>query len=502
MDPFTFDEIPYDRLEPGTFLEVRPNYRNIGLVPYPVRVMLILHKLPTGTLEPGETRQITSENDGDILAGIGSIGSDQVRAFVKANKTTPVYATALDDDDASTKAEGSFTFAGGVSLSVTLRAKIKNHQVRFTALASDTVAQMATKLAAAINQAVLPVTAAADAGVVTVTCRHGGEVGNDIDLRMDTEAQPVPDGLSITIDPMSDGTGNPDVTEALDALAGEWFTQFQMPWNDHSNVEAMAEEVRIRYRALSKLDVHAFVGKNGTFGELANYGDQWNSPFVTVCGVYNTPTAPWEISATACGISSFHLTNDPARQLRSLVMPGFEAPDSEDQFSEEEQDFLLRHGISTFDHLPDGATTISRMITTYKVSNLGVSDRAWMDIMVPATMSRIRYDWSAYVSLLYPRAKLVPDEESAAFLTKPSNGNLDDDQAEGNAIVTPRRMHASWAARCKLYGELVWIQQVNRTVSESRFSIDVSDDNRLNSNQQVKIAGNLMVLAGALEFQA
>lgn len=34
MSDIVFDEIPYDVLEPGTFLEVKPNYRNVGILPY------------------------------------------------------------------------------------------------------------------------------------------------------------------------------------------------------------------------------------------------------------------------------------------------------------------------------------------------------------------------------------------------------------------------------------------------------------------------------------
>ena len=196
------------------------------------------------------------------------------------------------------------------------------------------------------------------------------------------------------------------------------------------------------------------------------------------------------------GKTTFHLTNDPARQLRSLVLPGVEAPDEADQFLDEENDLLLRNGISTFDCLSDGSVTISRMITTYKKTTLDIADRAWLDIMVPVTMSRIRYDWSAYVGLMYPRSKLVDDESAGAFASR-----HDDDQDPGTAVVTPKRMAASWAARCSLYGEKVWIEDVQRTVRESVFERSTDDRNRLESRQQVEIVGNLMVFAGRIEFQ-
>ncbi len=62
-------------------------------------------------------------------------------------------------------------------------------------------------------------------------------------------------------------------------------------------------------------------------------------------------------------------------------------------------------------------------------------------------------------------------------------------------------MAASWAARCSLYGEKVWIEDVQRTVRESVFERSTDDRNRLESRQQVEIVGNLMVFAGRIEFQ-
>ena len=494
---FTFDEIPFDWLEPGTFLEVKPNYSNTGLLPYPAKAHIIGQKLAAGTLAPGQVVEIVRPDEAIALFGLGSIGAEQVAAFRTINKTSPLTVQALADDGDAVKATGTLTFAGAVSVATVLRFMIAGQAIRFTAAATDTVAQMATKLAAAITaETSLGVTAEAAAAVVTVTAKHGGEVGNDIDLRVDVEAQPLPPGLTIAIVDMANGAGNPDLTDALDVIENDWFTQIQHPWNDATNMAAFAADLARRYQAMSKLDAHGFVGKRGTFGELGTWGELTNSPFLTCCGLNRPKSSSWVLSAVAAGLATFHLTNDPARQLRSLALTGFEGPDPVDQFTETEQELLLRKGVSSFDSLPDGTTTVSRMVTTYKVSNLGVSDRAWLDIMVPATMSRIRYDWAAYVSLQYPRAKLVVDEETAA-ITERSDDSDDDD----NSVVTPRRMHATWAARCRLYARKVWLQDVDRTIKKSQFAISEDDGNRLESRQHVKIAGNLMVLAGSLEFE-
>lgn len=484
-----FDQIPVDRLEPAVLMEIRANYSHVGVLPWPEKACIIAQSLPTGRLAPSQLVEITRAEEGVHLFGRGSIGAQQVAAFKRANRSTPLFAIAVVDAQDAVKATGTITFTGTVSTSVVLRFKLGGRQVRFTAIAGDTLASLATKLASAINADLdLVVTATGAAGVVTVLSRHGGEVGNEIDLRVDTKAQPLPSGLSVAIAPMSGGSGNPDVRQALDVLSSTWFTKVTHPWSDQSNLSKTAEWLRERFLATSKLDCHGFIFKSGTYGQLTTFGKLTNSAHLTVGGLNKSPTPSWVMAAATMGVASFHLTNDPARQLRSLVLPGVEAPDANDQFLDEENDLLLRSGISTFDCLPDGSVTISRLITTYKVTDLGIPDRAWLDIMVPATLSRIRYDWSAYVSLLYPRSKLADDGSRASFVN-------------GSSVVTPKRMHGSWASRCALYADKAWIEDEQRTINESQFVRSRDDRNRLESTQQLRIVGNLMVLASALEFQ-
>lgn len=497
MDPITFDEIPYDWQEPGTYVEVRPNYRGVGILPWPVKALIAGPLTDEAAMAPGEVREITRDEDAAVLFGARSLAVKAVAAFRRKNRIAPLFVTGLADADGAVKAAGTVTFTGAVSVATVLRFTIDGTPVRCTVAPGDDVAAMATALAAALNaEPTLPVTAAAALGVVTITSVHGGEIGNEIDVRVDTRAQPVPSGLTVDVSGMANGSGNPDLQDVLDLIAGDWYTAFVNPWTDATNMGALATDMKARYEAMSKRDCHAFAFKAGTYGQLVTFGALTNSPFISKGGAKRPRSHPFTFASSMAGLASFHLANDPARQLRSLTLDGAIGWDAEDAFTEEEQNLLLGQGISTFDRIGDGTITVSRMITSYKVSNLGVADRAWMDIMVPATASRIRYDWAGYVSLLYPRAKLIPDENTAAFTAPPGSG-----QGAGNSVVTPRRMHASWAARCREYGNRAWLQDVERTIEESRFEIDPDDGNRMNARQQIKIVGNLMVLAGALEFQ-
>ena len=108
--------------------------------------------------------------------------------------------------------------------------------------------------------------------------------------------------------------------------------------------------------------------------------------------------------------------------------------------------------------------------------------------MTPKTMSRIRYDWAGYVALNYPNAKLADDDSIAAKF--------------GANVVTGKLLKALWAGRSNLYERNAWIEGSAATADASVFTRDGTDKNRLNSNQQVRIIGNLMILTGALEFAA
>lgn len=481
------NEIPYDWRVPGTYVEARPVYSRMGLVPFPAVAYLFVQKLASGSAVAAQPYEITRPEDGTALFGAGSIGQQMVRAWKKANRTNRVFAIALADDGAGVKEVRTYTFAGAGA--GTIPIYIQGRRVRYKATSTMTPTQHASAAVLAINaDPDMPMVATSAAAVLTLTAKHAGECGRHIDVRFRKTAEDIlPGTLTIAAAVTTPGSGNPDVQDILDALANTWMTDVVLAWDDAANLELVTEDFAERFKAMGKKDGHIYVGHRGTYGELGTKGALTNSPHLSPIGAKKAYQAPWEWAATLGGVATFQTTNDPARQLRSLVLTGLDAPDEEDCFTETERDLLLRQGVSTWTRLVDGSVVIERIITAYKVSTLGVADIAYLDIMVPKTLTRVRYDWSAYVTLMYPRNKLAPDDSVAA------NNN--------DIVVTPKRMLGSWGARCKLYERLAWIIDVNRTLEDSRFEIDASDKHRLNGQQRINIIGNLMVLAAALEFE-
>ncbi|MBS7586406.1 phage tail sheath subtilisin-like domain-containing protein [Ancylobacter defluvii] len=461
----------------------------MGLTEYPARTLIVAQKLAAGTAVAGTLYPITRPEEGIAYCGAGSVGADMVKAYKAANRTTEVFLTALADAGAGVAATGTLTFVGVPTTGGALALYVEETRIPLALTAGQTVAAMATAAAAAINALTdLPVTALAAAGVVTLTARHKGEVGNGISLAVArTIGDTIPAGTTVTVVAMAGGATNPDVQTVLDAIANEWFTDIVFPWDDATNLGKIAADFAERYKAMGRKDAHAYIGSKGIYSDLVTKGAITNSPFISIIGAKGSPSAPWKWAASLAGVAAFQLANDPARQLRSLVLTGIVAPDSKDCFIDSEQNLLLKKGISTFNRVSGGTVTIDRVVTTYKVSNLNVADTAWMDIMVPKTASRIRYDWSAYFTLTYPRAKLAKDNSLAA--------------EHADAVVTPKRALGSWAARCTLYERRGWIEQSSETVSRSVFECDDSNKNRLNSRLRIIIIGNMMVLAGSLEFE-
>ncbi|WP_439596459.1 hypothetical protein [Falsiroseomonas sp.] len=485
----SFEQIPADWRSPGSYVEVRPATRRAGLSSYAARVLLIGQML-TGTATAGSLQRITRRDQAAAYFGAGSAIAQMIEAFIDANATTELHAIGLAAPGGATAAEGGIAFAGSTSAAGTLAVYVAGQRVAATIPAGTGAAAAAGLLqAAVVANTTLPVTATVSSSTAEITARQAGLLGNAIDLRLNYRPDDAtPPGLTATVTALSGGAGQPDLAATLASIAAEDFTDIAIAWSDSTSLAALTAELTRRFQAMVALDAHGYVGLRGTHGALLTAGSAQNSQHLSPIGAFASPTPPWIWAASLAGRASFHLANDPARQLASITLPGVLPPAPVARFIEVEQDQLLRDGNSTWNALPDGTVALSRVITAYQVSTLGVADTAWLDIMTPKVLSRIRFDWNAHVRLTYPRHKLADDGSPAAEF--------------GDAVVTPRIMHGVWGNRCKLYERLGWIEGAKETVEASVFTRDASDKNRLNAVLRLRIMGNLMVLASVLEFEA
>ncbi|MBM3928930.1 MAG: phage tail protein, partial [Sphingomonadales bacterium] len=212
--------IPANLRTPGAYLEFDSSKAVNGLPPAPTRVLLIGQRLAAGTVAAGVATRIVTADQAAQAFGRGSMLHAMAAAFKKADGTTECWAIALDDLGAGVAASGTITATGPATAAGTIQLLIAGRAVPVGVAVGDTAATIATAAALAINSvADLPVTAASAAGVVTLTARHKGTTGNDIDMRASFyQGQRLPAGVALVFAAMANGAGNPDVAAVFAAI--------------------------------------------------------------------------------------------------------------------------------------------------------------------------------------------------------------------------------------------------------------------------------------------
>ena len=493
-----FNEVPGPDTwrKPDVLVEVRPDYGNIGLVGFPAKVLVLSQMLASGSAVPGQVYPITADGQGGALFGFGSIAAGQVAFFRKNNKTTPLFAAAILDAVASIKAATTITVGATATGSAVIGIKIDGMLFALLVTAGQTATAIAALLVSTVNALPdMPVVASNVAGVVTLTAKNAGQCGNDIDVRIVSRSDAALPIVSLAVTgpglsrgTLSGGAGNPDMSALIASIATAWYPFILIPWNDANNRSEFAAELDRRFTATVKLDAIGFMGVRGTYGTQTGFGDAGNNKGIVTVGAAGMLESPWKWAAAWCGVHAFRLINDPSRQSRAIAVVGLTAPDDADVFTPQQSNLLLFNGVSTWEKLPDGTVVIDRTISGYMISNLGVPDTAWLDIMAIAVATRIRYDWRSYIKLLYPNAKLF-DDGSIGAVYDPT-------------AATPKRLDAAWAGRCLQYERAGWIEGSALTINAAKHMRDPSDVNRANGKLQYRRAGNLIVLAEVLEFAA
>lgn len=487
-----FDQIPFTWKRKGNLAEIRPNYSKKGPLPWPTKI-LVVGQMLTGLAVATQVVPITRPDNGASYFGSGSQLDMMIRAARAANTTSEMMAVGLADAGGSTAATRTITITGTATQSGAWPLFIAGKSVRVGVTVGDTPTITATAIAAAINaDTSLPWTAAAAAGVVTLTARNKGTQGNLLDVRVGYYADDMmPPGFTAVVAAGVAGSLDPTLTALLAIIANDWYTDIIIPWTDSTTMAALEADLARRYNAMGGLDCHAYSCITGSYATVTTWLSTRNSQYVTTLPMNSPLDPPAVIAAVLGATSAFHLGNDPARQLGTLVLKGIKAPLGKDQFTDTEQNLLLSKGGSTYDAGADGTVALNRVVTNYQRTSANIADEAWLDITVTKTMSRLRYDWLNYVSLLYPRHKLANDNSPSLATGTP-----------GSVIVTPRQMLGTYIARYKTWMEQGWVEDIEYAKANSFFEINAGDRNRLDGNMAVKIIGNFIVGAYVLEFAA
>lgn len=427
----------------------------------------------------------------DLLFGAGSMLSEMVKKAQAAAPYLPLYAIGLVDNPAGVKAVKSILWAGTATESGTLNCYIGGYKIQIAVLLGDTAATVVSNLVAALDGVVGPPVVGAINGSnvdqIDLTCTWKGETGNAIDVRMSYfNGDKVPAGLSFTISQTTAGSGNPDVTAALDALGSTWYSWWAFPYNDAANILELNTVLTSKFGAMQAIGATAFGAYAGALAATSSFGATVNLENMTIMSAGLSPTAPWLWSAVYMAVAGAALSIDPSRQMRGAVLTGLLSPAETDRFDDPQRNALLFDGIATHTVDASGNCLIECEISTYQFNGSGVADTTWLYIETAETLSRIRYEQVAYFDSNYPNWKLADDTYVVPA---------------GQPIMQPSKVvHEMLGLYKTMFMAKGWCQDFETYKAGIIAQIDIDNNNRVDVLDNPILIKNMRILAIHSEF--
>ncbi len=486
-DNIIFNTIPTDIRTPGQYVEIDNSKALRGLPSLNRRILVVGNKLPTGMAAPLTLYRVNSGDEGATLFGRGSVLHEMLRLARAANKTSDIWALSVEDLAAGVAATKTVTVTGPAAAAGTIALYINGQKLSIGVAAGDAAAAVATAIAAVVNgYRNGPVTAAAAAGVVTLTARHKGAFTQGIGVLVNFyDDETLPAGLTLEIANGVAGTGNPDAADVVAAISDEWFYTIISPWSDSANMAIIEAELASRFGGMDMRTGHLFTGVAGTHAQLSTYGSARNSENSSFIGVKNPPQASYLWAAVHGAVVEFNGAIDPARPFQTLDLPGLLPPSPKDRFRREERNLLLHDGCSTFTVSQDGIVQIERVVTTYQTNAWGIEDVSYLDVETVWTADYMRYAFRTAVATNFPRHKLADD-------------GTDFDPAQ--PIATPSMIAGVLIATAKSLEKAGLLENFEDFKKNLIVQRSMVDRNRVNAVIPPDLVNQFRVFAGSIQF--
>lgn len=484
----SFSAIPTDLRVPGAYVEIDASRSLNGLPPAATKILVIGQRLAAGTVPALTPARIVKAAEAVQFFGRGSQLAAMCASLKGANDRTECWAVALDDLPAGTAATKTITVTGPAIAAGTLALMVAGHKVPVGVALNAAAGAVATAIAVAVNaNPDLPVTATAVAAVVTLTARHKGTIGSDVDVRVNHyQGELTPPGIGIVVADGTAGAGDPDLGPAFAAVSDEAFGTIILPFVGAAALDLVDGELEARAGPMRMIEGMAFGAARGPLGALSALGAARNGKYVSIIGGKGVPTPSYCLAAVYGAQVAFHGGIDPARPFQTLTLPGVIAPRMSDRFSQTERELLLRDGISTFTTDGGGQLLIERAITTYQVNAQNLEDIAFLDVNTPLTLFAIRRAVRARIAARFPRMKLAGDTARVA---------------PGQAVVRPRDIRAELIALFRDLEDAGLVENLEQFKADLVVQRNAADPSRVDALIPPNIVNQLRVFAGRVEFR-
>lgn len=487
-----FNSIPSDLRVPLFYAELDNSAANTATET--LRRLLVAQVNDDASHEAiGKLTLVTRTAEAIAIGGAGSMLANMHETYRRNDPFGAVWCLPVRVTTGAA-ATATVTITGTASAAGYLSLYVAGQRVRAMVPRTSSAAVAAEALAAAINAASsVPVKAVAAAGVVTITAKFKGVLGNDIQLTLNLlgalQGESTPAGLTVAVVPMAGGLGTPEAADLMAAIGDAPFEFIGQPWTDSTLLDAWAEFMGTtsgRWAWTKQLYGRVYTARRGTLGTLVALGVTRNDPFMTINGFEPEVQAPvWTVTAAHVARTAVFISADPARPTQTGVLVGMDAAPESARFDMGERQALLENGIATIVY-EGGSQRIERAISTYRVNAYGQADNSYMDSEPQHQSAYVLRFIRSRITSKYGRHKLAND--GTRF-------------AGGQAIVTPKTIRAEMIAG---YGELERAGIVENAEAFSAHLMverDSANPNRLNVLYPPDLVNQLRVFALLYQFR-
>lgn len=375
------------------------------------RDMLIVGQMvATGTAAAGLPYDMLRDTDGETLFGPGSITDFMVKAAFQAFPNLKL--TAVGVTEAGTKATSTLTIATNALINCQLVVRIAGVSVAVEIAAADTPTVIAAALALAINaNTSLPVTASAAAGVVTLTAKNGGTIGNTIQLRAVFSSTTALIGTTIAgatattgaMGQVVSGAGAVSIATVLAGLTAKRFHEVALGLDDSAS--GIVAKTWINSQSDAEHGFGGFVHQalTGTLSACTTVALAINGARNLVHGLYGSESWAPDIAAA---VAAVHASEEVAtKPLGTLVLTGIIPPPLDKQWIRTETRNLLDNGVTPLVAQAGTAVAILRSVITGVKNAAGNFDYSTLDSTITRGFDDLRDNVILMFNTNYARSR-------------------------------------------------------------------------------------------------
>lgn len=401
----SFDTIPASIRKPGKYFEFNTKLAVRTLPGNLQKTLIIGQRLNSGTVPANTLVDIFSSDDAAVFFGYGSIAHLMCLAALKANNYLSLQAIALDDG-AGVAATKTITYTGTATASGVATVYVGGQNVQVSVAVGDTPTVIALAVKTQFDkQNTLPVTATVAAGVLTLTAKNKGLLGNGINISATALNGIIPiAGVTVAVAAGVNGTIDPVLATALATVFTAGHNIIISAWNDTTSLTALRTHLDNVSGAVEQRGAMGVYAHIGTFANATTLAGQVNSGRIAGCFVPAAYDASFEVAAAFGAVIASE--EDPARPLNTLPLTSILANPVASRSNRAEQEGCLYNGVTPTEVGPGDKVQIVRAVTTYTLDANSIPDISMLDLTTIRTLDYVRKAVRERISLRFPREKL------------------------------------------------------------------------------------------------